>query len=62
MLYLILLIALKYIVNECSIIETFEYIFLAATINTVVTLPYLSYVKKEYIFDIGDKDAGLECG
>lgn len=37
----------------------FEYLFILSTAHTVITLPYISYFRKEYILDIDDKDAGL---
>jgi hypothetical protein len=29
--------------------------------QVLVTLPYMSYLKKDYILDISDKDAGLNA-
>lgn len=37
----------------------FEFVFLLATIHTIITLVYVAYFKKEYILDIEDKGSGL---
>ena len=59
--FLISLIASKYVLNQSSVVEAFEFIFLISTVNTLVVLPYYAFYRKEYILEIDDKEAGLRC-
>lgn len=57
--FIVMTLALKQVLSMCSMIETFELIFVLGAVFTFFLLPYITFYKKEYILHITNKEAGL---
>jgi hypothetical protein len=55
-----MLLCLKYAFSCLTMIQTFEYIFVLSTLTVATVLPYIHFIKKEYILEFQNKDAALK--